>query len=482
VRVGFIRKDSQLISRRVILGNLFEYLSEYVETVPIPVSRFPASLFEYHGLVDGDCLVRDLLSLLPLLEELELDYFYPLASLAPYFFFARELSKARISFLMSVPCVSPDMWFLHWLLVAPLLRPGDVLMIPNVTAREALKRISPVYESQPALIPRSIDLQRVDREVVESPPDLTSETLVYLGRLDESKNVHLLVEAMPDVLRAVPGGRLRLLVPIRSRGGGNLSLHYYQRIKKSCQRLLLEDRVDFIEPASEGDKYRYLVDSAAVVFLSLFSGELFGYAVLEALSCGSPVVCTAWSGYRELVADGYNGFLIPAFWQGNTVCLDEEILRRTLITVLTSGVEQREEMRERARASVTEYDYRRVMPRLVSNFIARESAGDTYPGRRPPRWLFEPLLGQPIGRTRDVWADSLLSQFEELASLRYGAIAGMQCSRAESMRVSMLLRTFGAELGRYLNGHYVSDQGRFCFPPGTAVRPVGKSVPSLALG
>jgi glycosyltransferase involved in cell wall biosynthesis len=452
MRVGFFNKDSTLVSRRVILGNLFRFLSQYVETVPVPMSWVPASALSQRGLVDGDSIVGSLLSVFPALEELELDYLYPLASLVPYFFIAREISGARISFLMSVPCVSPDKWFLHWLLLAPLLRPGDVAMIPNVTVREALARISPVYEGQAALIPRSIDLEQVNQELAKHPPTATSETLVYLGRLDESKNVHLLVEAMPDVLKEVPGARLRLLVPIMTGGEGNVSPYYYQQIRKRCRHLSLEERVEFTEPPSDGVKYRSVADSAASVSLSLFSGETFGYAVLESLACGAPVVCTAWSGYKELVTDKYNGFLVPTFWQGNTACLDEAVLRRTLISVLTGNVEEREQMRAQARASVARYDYRRVMPGLVSNLVERGSAEDAAAGHPS----FERLLSQPIGAGEGIWAESLL-QFKELASLSYGAVAGMRCSRAEMVQVFTFLRTAGGELGRYLNEGYVSD-------------------------
>lgn len=456
MRVGLFKKDSSFVSARVILGNFFEFLGRYVETVPVPMSWVPAAALSHRGLVDGDGVVGRLLATFSAMEELKLDYLYPLEPLAPYFFIAREISGSRVHFLISAPCVSPDKWLFHWLLLAPLLRSGDVVMIPNVTTRKALGRISPIYEQQAASIPRSIDLERVDRALAQHAPSTTSQTLVYLGRLVEDKNVHLLVEVMPEVLQQVPGGRLRLLAPVVTGREGNVSPHYYQQIRQRARHLAVEDRVDWTEPPGEEAKYRLLADSAAMVSLSLFNGETFGYAVLEALACGAPVVCTAWSGYRELVTDGHNGFLVPTFWRGNAPCLDEKVLKRTLISVLTRDAKERELLSSHARASAAQYDYRRVMPRLVSVLAECHSAPDTSALHRKANASFEWLLSQPIGATEGIWADFLL-RFEELASLSYGAIAGMQCSQAEMMRVFKFLSRSEKELARYLNGEYVSE-------------------------
>jgi glycosyltransferase involved in cell wall biosynthesis len=42
--------------------------------------------------------------------------------------------------------------------------------------------------------------------------------------------------------------------------------------------------------------------------------ETFGIALVEALAAGLPVIASDWSGFREVVDDGVNGFLIPTLW------------------------------------------------------------------------------------------------------------------------------------------------------------------------
>jgi glycosyltransferase involved in cell wall biosynthesis len=46
-----------------------------------------------------------------------------------------------------------------------------------------------------------------------------------------------------------------------------------------------------------------------MVFPSLFEG--FGLVVLEAMSCGVPVIATAQSGAPDFLEDGKDGFLVP---------------------------------------------------------------------------------------------------------------------------------------------------------------------------
>lgn len=49
--------------------------------------------------------------------------------------------------------------------------------------------------------------------------------------------------------------------------------------------------------------------------------ETFGLSIAEAMAAGRPVVASNWDGYRDLVRDGIDGFLIPSRWdeQANAI-------------------------------------------------------------------------------------------------------------------------------------------------------------------
>ncbi|MBX9627066.1 MAG: glycosyltransferase family 4 protein [Gemmataceae bacterium] len=70
-------------------------------------------------------------------------------------------------------------------------------------------------------------------------------------------------------------------------------------------------RVSFVDGTRPDT--RAAVWHAADVFSSLSDNiqETFGLVVVEALASGLPVVATDWDGYRDLVADGETGLLVP---------------------------------------------------------------------------------------------------------------------------------------------------------------------------
>jgi glycosyltransferase involved in cell wall biosynthesis len=70
-------------------------------------------------------------------------------------------------------------------------------------------------------------------------------------------------------------------------------------------------RVTFVDGVAPENRLN--VWRCADVFTSLSDNiqETFGLVVIEAMSCGLPVVASDWDGYRDLVDDGITGLLVP---------------------------------------------------------------------------------------------------------------------------------------------------------------------------
>ena len=69
-----------------------------------------------------------------------------------------------------------------------------------------------------------------------------------------------------------------------------------------------------LEPVSEEVKRQALAAADVAISLVDNAQETFGLAVAEAMAAGLPLVASDWSGYRDLVRDGIDGFLIPTAW------------------------------------------------------------------------------------------------------------------------------------------------------------------------
>jgi glycosyltransferase involved in cell wall biosynthesis len=69
------------------------------------------------------------------------------------------------------------------------------------------------------------------------------------------------------------------------------------------------DRVRYIGPVAAADRARVLGAAHALLHLIDFD-EPFGYSVVEAMACGTPVIAHARGSMPELVTDGATGFLV----------------------------------------------------------------------------------------------------------------------------------------------------------------------------
>ncbi len=72
-------------------------------------------------------------------------------------------------------------------------------------------------------------------------------------------------------------------------------------------------RVSFVDNLTPD--LRHGIWHVADVFASLVDNiqETFGLVIVEAMASGLPVVATDWNGYRDLVADGVSGLLVPTW-------------------------------------------------------------------------------------------------------------------------------------------------------------------------
>ncbi|ONH30530.1 glycosyltransferase family 4 protein [Pseudofrankia asymbiotica] len=122
-------------------------------------------------------------------------------------------------------------------------------------------------------------------------------TVCFLGRIDEPrKGLDVLLAALPELARRVPG--VRLLVA----GPGDVAA------VRSRLDPPLRDRVDLVGLVSGEDKAR--VFASADVYCAPNTGqESFGIVLLEAMAAGTPVMASNLDAFRRVLDDGHAGRL-----------------------------------------------------------------------------------------------------------------------------------------------------------------------------
>ncbi|WP_022834892.1 glycosyltransferase family 4 protein [Salisaeta longa] len=141
--------------------------------------------------------------------------------------------------------------------------------------------------------------------------------MVYVGRLDATKGITHLVEAFAALND--PTAELTLV------GGwtGRPMRRYLERAQQTHPNLTV----------APGDPLPAL--HRADVFVHPTYEDGFGYAPMEALACGVPVIVTEDTGMKEYVQPGDNGYVVPT---GDTAALIDhlQMLRRRPLAATTS--------------------------------------------------------------------------------------------------------------------------------------------------
>jgi glycosyltransferase involved in cell wall biosynthesis len=159
--------------------------------------------------------------------------------------------------------------------------------------------------------------ERYASQAADLPEELYGkEYLLYFGRLEERKGVHVLARALPAVLEKHP--QLHVVFAgndLHSYMGGSM-----QRFVEQCNEPY-RDRLHFLPRLPQPQLYPLLTHALFAVLPSLW--EALGNVSLEALDMGKPVVATLGSGFGEVIDDGVSGLLVPP---GDVPALQQALL------------------------------------------------------------------------------------------------------------------------------------------------------------
>jgi glycosyltransferase involved in cell wall biosynthesis len=129
---------------------------------------------------------------------------------------------------------------------------------------------------------------------------LSESYLLYVGTLHPRKNLVRLVQAFAALLQSLAASSNRRMDGLQLVLAGQKGWHY-DEIFAEVRRLGLTERVVLTGYVPGADLGGLLSGALAFVFPSLYEG--FGLPVLEAMACGTSVVCSATSSLPEVAGD-----------------------------------------------------------------------------------------------------------------------------------------------------------------------------------
>ena len=193
--------------------------------------------------------------------------------------------------------------------------------------------------------------------VVRQKYALPEKYLLYLGGYDQRKNVRVLIKAFARLQKYYDAG-YRLVLAGVNLGKDSKFFPEPQRLAREAG--LPDDAVQCLGWVDESAKP--VLYSAATVFLfpSLYEG--FGLPPLEAMACGTPVICANATSLPEVVGDA--GVLVaphsPAEWAD-------------AIRDLLDNPARRLKLREQGLAQAKKFSWRRTAQETLAVYTALAS-------------------------------------------------------------------------------------------------------------
>ncbi len=139
----------------------------------------------------------------------------------------------------------------------------------------------------------------IDKTEVDDVAKFENEEIISVGRLEKVKDFPTLIDVFEKVHKVKPNIKLKIV------GEGSQR----EKIEKKINELNLSDSV-CITGRVDSNEVKNELKKASIFILSSVS-ESFSLVLCEAMECGLP--CFSFDievGPKEIISDGYNGFLI----------------------------------------------------------------------------------------------------------------------------------------------------------------------------
>ncbi|MFA4888697.1 MAG: glycosyltransferase [Candidatus Omnitrophota bacterium] len=196
-----------------------------------------------------------------------------------------------------------------WFENAAILR-SDLVTCSTKAHAELVSREIGIGADKIRIIPLGISIPELKEQEERRKP----LTVLFVGRMEKRKGVHILIQAIPAVLKKIPDVRFVIIGrdsfisedAVEFQGGRGSSY------KEQLLRLIppsLQKQVEFLGyvPKEELSKYYQSCD----VFVAPSLYESFGLIYLEAMSYAKPVIGCGVGGVPEVIRDGETGQLVP---------------------------------------------------------------------------------------------------------------------------------------------------------------------------
>ena len=131
---------------------------------------------------------------------------------------------------------------------------------------------------------------------------IRNQTILFLGRIEPRKQVHILINAFSRISKKYPKAKLILVGPIENVGG------YENILERLIKKNSLEKKAFFLGPIHDLNKKIHIINSSQIYVLPS-TWEGFPQSLIEAMSLGKCIIASDCDGNKEVIKNNKTGFL-----------------------------------------------------------------------------------------------------------------------------------------------------------------------------
>ena len=197
-----------------------------------------------------------------------------------------------------------------WLEDSTILR-SDLVTYSTQKHKETIFNEIGLDSTNAQIIPLGIALPNLKKDNSKNEHPLT---VLFVGRLEKRKGVHILFRAIPYVLEETPGTKFLIIGRDTYTNEDFISFNGEEKYSfKSKLINSIPDKylknicfLDYVENKALSQYY-----SSCDIFVAPSLYESFGFIFIEAMSYAKPVIGCGVGGVPEVIEDGVSGILIP---------------------------------------------------------------------------------------------------------------------------------------------------------------------------
>jgi len=262
---------------------------------------------------------------------------------------------------------------------AEIMRFADRVIAATTLEREQMQALYGADPTRISVVPPGVDLARFQRvPAAEAKARVGApcehQMILFVGRIQPIKGIDTLIQAVALVLAREPELRSNTCLAIiggdtQRSGDAESGQSEMARLKTLRESLGMGDLVTFLGSKDQDTLADYYSAATVVVVPSHY--ESFGMVALEAMACGTPVIASDVGGLSVNIAEGFNGYLVPA---GDAEALADKL------TLLMKHPSLREYLGDQAMRWAERYSWSTIADEILDVFgQALAGAGDPAP-------------------------------------------------------------------------------------------------------